>query len=336
MPALPRLSRLALPGVLALLTLAPSVAIAAPDDATRKEAERLFVEARAALEKGRREEACAGFRKSLALVEVANTVFNVARCDEQDGRLASAMRGWQRGLALVPPGDERVTAAHARVAELEPKVPKVTVKLTAGAPAGTRVLVDGVALTEAELASPLRLDPGEHTVVVEAPGRQPREVPLKLAEGAREEVAVAPGPEQPANGGVGPPPPPPPKVIPEEGDTRRTLGFVIGGVGLAGLAAAGITGGLLLARDAEIKDACPEPGWCSPEGMEKIDGSKPLMVVNAIAWGVGAVGLGVGAVLVLTSGGGGGEGGGGEARAQAAIAPAVLPGGGGMTVVGRF
>lgn len=331
-PPAPRLQRplRAALGALALaicaLAICAPAAAAEPAGDARKEAERLFLEARAALEQGRRDEACAAFRRSLELAEVANTVFNVARCDEQDGRLLPALRGWERGLALVPPNDERAAAARARAVELEQRIPRLTVTLPPDAPPGARVLLDGAPLDASALGAPTPLPVGDHTVVAEAPGREPRKLPVTLAEGDRQSVLISFGPEQRA--GAPPPPPPPP---PDAGNTRRTLGFVLGGVGLAGLAAAGVTGGLLLARDAEIKDLCPEPGRCSQGGLDTIDGSKPLLVVNAIAWGVGIAGLGAGAALLITSGGGDAE-----QRPQAAIAPAALPGGGGLTMVGRF
>jgi hypothetical protein len=53
--------------------------------------------------------------------------------------------------------------------------------------------------------------------------------------------------------------------------------------------------------------------------------SETLIVVNYVAWGVGIAGLGVGALLVLTSGGA-------PDAPTTALSPALLPGGGGLSL----
>ena len=331
------LGALALSGLAAAPASAQQPATPSSEQATRKEAEKVFLEARTALEQGRRDEACAGFRRSLDLAEVPNTIFNVARCDEQDGKLVSALGRWQRGLTLLPPGDARRAVAEERVADLERRVPRLSVQLAAGAPPDTRVTLDGAEISPPALGSAVPLDPGNHVVVVEAPGHKERRVPVTLAEQDRRDLPVAPGEAEPKTGGAGaqkaPPPPPPPPPPPDT--SRRTLGLVIGGVGAVGLVAAGVTGGILLSRDATIQEQCPRQ-VCTPEGRDAIDGSKPLLVVNAIAWGVGLVGAGAGAYLFFTGGSGGDDRTGRNAPPSAAIGATALPGGGELRMIGQF
>jgi len=73
-----------------------------------------------------------------------------------------------------------------------------------------------------------------------------------------------------------------------------------------------------------------------PEGRDAIDGSKPLLVVNAIAWGVGLVGAGAGAYLFFTGGSGGDDRTGRYAPPSAAIGATALPGGGELRMIGQF
>jgi hypothetical protein len=101
----------------------------------------------------------------------------------------------------------------------------------------------------------------------------------------------------------------------------------VGGVGLVGAIVAGVTSGMLASRNGRINDACVNK-VCSVAGRELIDGGKPLMAVNAVAWGVGIAGLAVGTFLVVTSPS--------APSTSVAFAPAALPGGAGLGASGRF
>lgn len=316
--------RLSILTALAAAALAPGLA-SAQAAGTPEDAARLFKEGVQAQSKGDSKVACAKFRGSLVFAIMPNTLFKVAQCDEQDGLLVAALRRWQQGVGLLAEGDKRLEVAKERAAALERRVPKVTLKLAKGAPAKTRVLVDGAAIEK--LDAPLLLDTGERTIVVEAPGRKPERLAIVLAEGDQKEIELALGP---LDAGSGPtkdalPPPPPPAS-----NIGRTLGFVAGALGVAGFVTAGVTGGMLLARDATIRDNCPQ-GQCNADGWDAAQGAGPLFTVNTVGWIVGIAGVGAGVTLLLTSGGGGG----GDVP-KAAIAPAILPGGGGGAVAGRF
>jgi hypothetical protein len=297
-------------------------------------AEELFIEGRDALKRGDQAAACAKFRASLALARVANTLFNVSQCDERDGKLTAALQKWREGVLLLGSGDERLSVAKERLGALEARVPRVTFTRAPDLPEGAVLLADGAKAALPASGESLPFDPGDHVIVVDAPGRMPRRFEVTLAERDRKELALAPG-EAASSKGAGPtataaptgtPPPPSPS------DARRTAAFVTAGVGLAGLAVFGITGGLVLERDGRIREACPQKA-CSPDGRALIDGSPPLLVANAVGLGAGIAGLGAAAVLFLTSGG---RGGGGEGAPKVAVAPAVSPAGGGLSVTGSF
>lgn len=298
-------------------------AVAQEGDATR--AEKLFDEGRDARDRGDHATACAKFGESASLVKRASTLINLAACEEKLGKLKAATEHGKEGLAMLPPGDDRLGPAKEVLDRAAQRAPRVSVKLPANAPAGLRVAVDGAPIDSGALAAPLTLDPGAHTFVLSAPGHADGTTRITLAEGQRADVALVLGAAGPAS---------PTKTEPgasgaDAGSARRTLGYVAGGVGLAGLVAAGVTGGVLLSNDGTIGDNCKDKR-CNQKGLDAIDASKSLITVNYVAWGVGLVGVAAGAVLVLTS-----PGSGDKARTTG-FSPWVSRAGGGVKVSRRF
>ncbi|TKD00323.1 hypothetical protein [Polyangium fumosum] len=310
------------------------------DDKAR--AQQLFVEGRKAIEAGDKATGCAKMRESMGLFAVANTLFNVAQCDEGEGKIAAALEHWERGLALIDAKDARAKVAKERINTLSPRVPRLRIVVPPGQPVSA-VVLDGTELAPSTLSAPLYVEPGSHRIVVRAEGRPDRKHELTLAEKERTEFVATPAAPAPAGApsatvvptatatasGGGPPPPPT--------SFRRTAGFIVGGVGVAGLVAAGVTGGIIMAKVSSF-DACRAKRDATPPERCEIKESDvrtydALLVPNAIAWGVGLAGVGVGLVLVLTAPSAkGGEAG----KASFVPVPIVLPGGGGMGLSGRF
>lgn len=306
-------------GALIALSLGSAhVARAAEPPDKKGVAERLFVEGQEAMSRGEQAFACAKFRSSVGLFPVPNAVANLARCAERDGRVVEAMHAWEQVIAMLPPGDARIGPARERAAALEAKIPRLLLVIPADIPADARILVDSRPLPRGEWKAPLSLAAGEHTVVVEALEREEQRFTITLTDGDRKELAVRAGPVSGA--------PIAPVAPPSNG--LRTAAFVAGGVGVAGFVVAGITGGVLLGRDAEIKKSCPAPDRCDAAGMQEIDGSKPLLVANAVAWGFGLAGVGASAVLFFTSLG--------RSVPATGVAPVVTSGSTGLVLVGEF
>src|SRR5215472_11375063 len=118
--------------------------------------------------------------------------------------------------------EQRLTAANKAV-------PSLVFQVTDGAgrdlPTWT-VTRDGQPLGELAVGRAIELDPGEHTFVFEAEGYAPTRKTLVVVEGVRdrrETVMMGGGASDaaPSQGG---------------GNTQRTIGLIIGGVGIAGIA----------------------------------------------------------------------------------------------------
>jgi tetratricopeptide (TPR) repeat protein len=115
--------------------------------------------------------------------------FNIALCEEFLGRLNAARGHYQQAAADARNAGATavVTQAEQRASELVRRIPTVSIR---GHVPGTTVAIDGVEVGDAALAHPLSLDPGEHEIVVTAPGKPPVRVPLRLAEQQRKVVEL--------------------------------------------------------------------------------------------------------------------------------------------------
>jgi hypothetical protein len=305
--------------LLGALALAASLLVtrAHAQTADVERAQALFNAGRTAMEGGDYATACKQLSESLALVVRSNTLFNLAQCEEHEARLVDARRHWQQGIELLPPQDERLAIARSRVEALVKRIPRLAIQLAEGNPAATKVEIDGRPVAPAALAQPIPLDPGAHAVTVSAPGHTARRLDLTLAEGETKTVLLS----------LSASPPVPIAPPPAEPRGRPVIGWVLGGIGVAGLVTAGVTGGILVAKHGAIDRECPNK-LCSPEGRRLIDSTAPFNIVNAVGWGVGAAGVGAGALVLLL--------GGGSAKPRASLVPTPIAGGGALVATGSF
>lgn len=319
----------------ALITGAPSPHAEAQDVVAA--AKEQFQLGREASDKGDFAKARDFFQKSYEIHPTPGALLNLAVCEESLGLIASAWVRFRQFTDLVPSSDDRYASAKRRAAALEPRVPKLRIELSAEAPAGTVVKRDDIAVAGKSLGADLPVDPGKHAVVVTAPGREEKRYEVTLAEGQREVLKVEPGAavaaEGPKDGGGGAtptatatptaaPPPPPPS------SGKRTAGFVLGGVGVAGLVVGGVTGGLTFSKTSEVETMCPNPDRCTTEGVAVADSARTLGLVSTVSFVAGAALVGAGVFLVIT--------GKPSAEADTAFAPVVLPGGAGFWAQRRF
>lgn len=297
--------------------LAPRAALAQDQDVDKK-AQSLFAEGLAAKERGDDETACKKFTESFDLSGTVGPLLNLATCEEKRGHPATALARWKRGLVLLQEKstkDGRIATVQDRIKALEKVVPRLTVKLAPDAPEGTRVRIDGQAI---EMPSgPVPVDPGDRTVTVSAPDHEEARITVTVVELDRKEVTVAPGPKREASSGGGGEdgaggsgghaggPAGGDEVVVNK--AQRTAGFVIGGLGVAGLGAGLVTGIMALKKHEEFKSVCPQktdpcPSSSADDPTLAADG-KRLALINTITLAAGG-GLAVlGTVLILTSGG---------------------------------
>jgi hypothetical protein len=254
-------------------------------------AEALFREGRAAVVKSDWETACPKFRESQRLDPAAGTLLNLADCEERRGKLATAWQLFRQLGEGLAPGDDRLPVARQRAAALERRLPHLTVRYAGTPPPGTKIRRGDVELGDASFGSALPVDPGTYTVTASAPGYATTTSVVTVAEGASSVVEVQLG--APSAGGEIP------AKVPAS--TNRTAGWVIAGVGAAGLATGVIAGILTLSRKGTVDENCnADTKKCNQAGLDAAESGKTLGKITTVGLVLGAIGVGVGGYLLLS------------------------------------
>ncbi|MBK7584930.1 MAG: PEGA domain-containing protein [Myxococcales bacterium] len=253
-------------------------------------AEALFKAGREATTAGDYASACPKFRESNRLDPAPGTVLNLADCEEHLGHVATAWTLFREVTQRVPTTDERYAIAKQRAAALEPRLPKLNVVLAGGAPKGARVLRDGIELGPAAQGTALPVDPGPHTVVVEAPGYSRSETRVEAKERQTARVVVNAGARAPSATGD----------ASDKPSSKRTWGWALGGVGAAGLAVGTITGMMVLGEKRRVDDNCDASKRCNQTGIDAVDRGRTFGTVSGASFIVGGLCLAGGAYLLLS------------------------------------
>lgn len=262
-------------------------------------AEALFREGRALSDAGDIAGACAKFRESDRLDPAVGTTFNIADCEERLGHLATAWTLFDEVAQRLPASDKRRAVAQGRAAALEPRLPKLNIRLAAGTDA--HVVRDGVELGSASQGTPLPVNPGEHVVVVSAPGRAERSFKIVISEREIRALDVEPGAANALTAET--PGTAIPKTAPVTPQRQpATLGYVLGGVGIAGFVTAAVAGALVLQKKGVVDEHCNAAKRCDAEGLRATKSGKTLGIVTTAGLITGAVGVGAGAYLILSAG----------------------------------
>jgi hypothetical protein len=262
----------------------------------------LFQEGREAAKKGDYATACVKMEESYRLDAAPGTLLNLADCHEHLGQLATAWQRFTEATEKLPPTDNRLAAVKARVAALAPRLPRLTIALGPGVPAGTRVTRDGKEVGPGSLGTALPLDPGPHVVVAAAPGRQDRRYSVDLAEGRSDRVTVEPGaPKGPASSSPTEPTAPPPSSGPRP---LVIAGAAIGGAGVITLVAAIGTGLALPAKGSTVSQNCGAAvhlpaDQCNATGFAAAQSGQKLATANTATWIAGGVAAAAGVALVV-------------------------------------
>lgn len=248
-------------GVLVMATPA-----AAQTDATQRAmASQLFDDAQKLFASGQVAEACSKYSESQRLDPQLGTLLYLGDCFDKLGKTASAWISFKDAAEMAKQRrDERGGPASMRVDELEAKLSTLTIEASQNLPANVELLQDGVSVGRAVLGSPVPIDPGRHEIRARAPGFKDWSTTVDVPND-RSEVrvvvqtlepmpnAIAPTAAAPVASPLAPATQSTPLSSPthETGSSRRTLGYVVGGVGLVGI---GVGTAFALAIHSKVSD----------------------------------------------------------------------------------
>ncbi|HEX9294384.1 MAG TPA: hypothetical protein VF881_01070 [Polyangiaceae bacterium] len=284
------------------LLLSPLSSTAAPSSTDRATATQLFEDAQKSSATGNFRDACVKYAESQRLDPQLGTLLHLADCNEKVGLITTAWTDFKDAIEIAAArADPREAIARARVAMLEPKLPRLVIEVPAPAPGDLEVQRDGHVVAPAVWGSAVPVDPGTHVIVAKASGYKPWITTVELkSDGAIVRVAVRPVEAERVPADVRKSP------VASHGTSQRTIGYVVGGVGLAGL----VVGTVFLVRRASKVDErnsvdCPMDTCSSQDKAVQIeqltDQARTAATTATVGFIVGGAAIAAGGVLVLTS-----------------------------------
>ena len=300
-----------------MFSIALQAGAAGKSGGNRAAAEALFNQGRDLMTAGKLAEACPKFEASQQLDPGLGTMLNLAECYEKTGRTASAWAEYREAIPLARAAGSkaRLDLATERAQALQERLSTLTIRAMSGDDEGVHLEVrrDGVALQEAELGSPIPVDPGEHVVEAVAPGKQAWSSKVQVTGDAAKvsveipKLQAAGDQAQPATTTATPavattPENTPPTSDKPSGSAQRTTGLVFGGVGVVGIGLGAFFGLQASSKWSDAKKKCSDyPYGCSADATDLRSSAHSAGTVSTVAFVAGGALLATGVVLYLTA-----------------------------------
>jgi hypothetical protein len=249
---------------------------------------------------GHWDEALALFERAHATQPNARTLRGIGFCLFEMRRYVSAVEVLEHSMSETrnPLTAEQEDSTRALLDRARGFVAHLPLQLV---PGDGELRVDGAPQSLPD--GQLRLDPGEHELVLNAPGHEPGKLHVQVKSGTNPPLEfrltlIKPEPEPSAQVSPGPLQ----GVVPaaaatKEGRTRLKRGLVIGGFSLAGVSAVtlAVAGGLALKQSKALKGECPNDS-CPEDQRDELDRTDRLVLVSNVAIGTIAAGAVLGLV----------------------------------------
>ncbi|MFT3699954.1 MAG: hypothetical protein QM831_42815 [Kofleriaceae bacterium] len=329
--------------VMGILAGVAGIASAQPETA-----ESAQKRAESAMKAGRVHEACDAYAASDKLDPKIEVEVSLAKCYEQDGKIVSAAKLYKQLADKDGNASRRKTSAE-KAAKLEKRAPKL--RFAVAKTEGLEIWIDGM---KSDSTDEAMVDVGPHDIVAKAPGFEGHASAPVDKEGQIVDVILrmkavdkpAPAPEKPVM--TAPPPaaeqpaapveeakpmaaPAQPKddgMAMESNDHRRRNGLIVGGVGVAALAAGVVFFELGQGKFDDEHKLCPNSMCANADDLSKANDlldSGHLYRGLSYGMGIGGVALiGGGLYLLLTH------------HEESHVAITAANGGGGVAWTGHF
>lgn len=251
--------------------------------------------------------ACNYFQASLNSDFALGTLLNLAICHEQAGRIATAWAEYRtledKARRATPPQTDRAQFAHDHAEALRPRLSRVRIVLSPETAklSGLVVKIDGAAAAPELFDVGVPVDLGKRKLTVAATRYEEWSTTISVDDEKLKLEAVVPplkaSAALPAASGGG--------SSDEQASAQRTVGYVVGTVGLAFVATGTVFGVLAIgaANDAEC-NGCFNNTKELRDAKSAYDRSNVFAWVTNVALAAGVIGVGVGAYLVLSAGDG--------------------------------
>jgi hypothetical protein len=270
-----------------MLAVSPSLA-AGPSEQDKQAAQALLNRGNQLLGEGDYTAALEKFRAAYARYPSPRLMLNIGTTLRQLGRNTEAAEAYAQYLSSPEADPVRAGDVRRILTEIEGLLGRLSIRIEGPFDA---VRLDGKMLEGFESGASIRVDVGEHTVVAEREGMPPAVQTVRV--GPREERPVLVRFRAPVVKTV--------VVEKPVSNPRRTAGLVIGGVGVASLAASGAFGLIAKSQDNAADEHCMSPSACDARGVALGENALTSVTISTITFAGGAGLLATGTLLYLTA-----------------------------------
>jgi hypothetical protein len=271
-------------------------------------AETLFDDGKALMAQGKYAEACPKLAESERLDPALGALLALAFCHEKEGKTATAWSEFvtARGLAQRTKEIERERLAEGYVEELEGRLVRVTIRVSPEMQSvdGFELRQNGAPLTKATWGTTTPVDPGEQVLEATAPGKRPWTFRFVVRDGDAPRAIEVPllEPNTPLSSASAPPLSPPlESAHAPQSHSVRTLGYAIGGLGIASVAVGAFFGVRAIEKNDDAKALCAPMNCTNANALDLNSQARTSATVATVAITAGLVATGVGVFLVLRS-----------------------------------
>lgn len=314
------------------------------------QAEALFQEGKALLDKKQYAQACPKLEASYKADAATGTLLALAFCHEQEGRIATA---WAEYLdtaarAKAEKRADREKKARDRAAALAPRLSRLTIQVDPSLSSlpGFRVTRNAAVVEPGAWNTALPVDPGDHTIEVSATARRTWRTQVQVVKEAESRIVSVPALQQ--EGGdapIGPvasapvapasstsaaaaaPTAPPSTAAPtHERSALPVVGLVVGGLGVVGVGIGTWFGFKAKSKNDDSSSDC-SGNQCGPVGTQARNDALDAAKISTVGFVAGLALIGVGTTLYLIAP---------NPKRSAEVTATAGPGQMGLGIQGRF
>jgi hypothetical protein len=271
------------------LTLAFAPSARADEAADKLEAQRLLTLGNAAANDGDYVTALKSFQAAYLRYKSPKILLNIGTTQRQLGRNVEAAVTYEAYVKDPQADPARAKDLERILGEIDAVVSRLRVEVNRP---DVTVRLDGRELAGFTSGALLRVEPGEHTIVAEHPGLPPAVATVRLHPREEHKVSLL--------------------VVAAEQRTvvverrvagpQRTIGVVIGGVGVAGLVAGAAAGVAAVVQNGAARKHCYQAGAaCDQQGSDLGASARTGATVSTIALAAGGGLLATGVILFFTA-----------------------------------